>query len=56
MMMKDYEKTVNEMNKQLYTAYGKIVELQERIDELKQTNTKLCQEVRDYQKREESNV
>jgi len=54
MMMKDYEKTVNEMNKQLYTAYGKIVELQERIDELKKTNANLCQEVRDYQKREEN--
>ncbi len=54
MMMKDYEKTVSDMNKQLYAAYGKIVEMQERIDELKKTNAKLCQEVRDYQKREEN--
>jgi len=54
MMIKDYEKVVSDMNKQLYTAYGKIVELGERIEELKKTNAKLCQEVRDYQKREEN--
>ena len=54
MMIKDYEKVVSDMNKKLYTAYGKIVELGERIEELKKTNAKLCQEVRDYQKREEN--
>jgi len=53
MMIKDYEKVVADMNKQLYTAYGKIVEMEERIANLKETNAKLCQQVRDYQEREE---
>lgn len=54
MMLKDYEKVVADMNKQIYIAYGKIVELEERISELKKTNANLCQQVRDYQKREEN--
>jgi len=53
MMIKDYEKVVADMNKQLYSAYGKIVEMEERISNLKETNAKLCQQVRDYQEREE---
>ena len=54
MMIKDYEKVVADMNKQLYSAYGKIVEMEERISNLKETNAKLCQQVRDYQEREEN--